>query len=40
MSFFIKKNNKTELLLRQNHSVGGMIEAPNGIMETVHQGSC
>ena len=30
MSFYLKKNNiKTEWLLQQNHTVGGMIEAPN-----------
>ena len=32
-----KQINKTEWLLQQNHRVGGMIEAPNERMNTVHQ---
>ena len=43
MSFYLKKKNKqnkTEQLLQQNHRVGGMIEAHNERMSTVHQGCC
>ena len=41
MSFYLKnKQNKTEWLLQQNHRVGGMIEAPDGRMDTAHQGCC
>ena len=34
------KQNKTEWLLQQNHRADGMIEAPNGRMDTAHRGCC
>ena len=40
MSFYLKKQNKTEWLLQQNHREGGMIEAPNGRTDTAHQRYC
>ena len=41
MYFYLKiKQNKIEWLLQQNHRVGGMIEAPNERIDTVHQESC
>ena len=39
MSFYFKKKskqNKTEWLLQQKHRVDGMIEAPNGRMDSAH----
>ena len=41
MDFYLKnQQNKTEWLLQQNHRVGGMIEALNERMNTVHQEYC
>ena len=37
---FLKKANKTEWLLQQNHRVGGMIGATTERKPTVHQECC
>ena len=40
MSFYLKKQNKTEWLLPQNARVGGMIKAPNERVDIDSQECC